>query len=257
MGDFLAAVVREINDNIDCGYKVAGVAVKDTKDTADIEISQNIPLFRSYINLLEVVRQSASRAIIVAMDERRGNLPVNALLDCRMNGIPIIEGETFFEELTGKLLVDKINPSWLIFKEGFNITPAAAFFKRVLGALISVTGLLLTCPLLLLVAVLIKIDSPGPVFFTQERVGKRGEVFSIVKFRSMKADAEKYGAKWAGENDDRVTRVGRVIRKLRIDEIPQMWNVLKGDMNFVGPRPERPVFVSELSGIIRYYKENI
>lgn len=254
VGELLNAIVAEINDNIDCGYKLSGIVVKDKDDDADVVV-KNAPVFFSYDTLLQTVRETGSRAVIVAMDERRGNLPVGELLECKMHGVSIIEGESFFEELTGKLLVDKINPSWLIFREGFVISSFTALTKRLIGAFISFTGLALSFPLLLLIAIMIKIDSSGPIFFAQERVGKAGRTFSIIKFRSMTSDAEKDGAAWASENDQRVTRVGRVIRRLRIDEIPQMWNVLRGDMNFVGPRPERPVFVEELNRKIRYYNQ--
>ena len=252
LGQFLDEVVEEIHGNIDCGYRVAAVAVKEPDQAKNFG---GVSVFSSYSYLLKKVQDAGSRAVIVAMDERRGNLPVNELLECKMHGIPIIEGETFFEELTGKLLVDKINPSWLIFKEGFIISSSSSILKRLVGAVISLVGLVIASPVLLVTAILIKIDSPGPILFSQERVGKDGQTFNILKFRSMRTDAEKDGAKWAKENDDRVTRVGKIIRKLRIDEIPQMWNVLRGDMNFVGPRPERPVFVEELSRKIRYYNQ--
>ncbi len=252
MGHFLNEIIREIDENVDCGFRVAGVAVK-----GDVEREGfgNVPLFDSFNNLLQKVAETGSKAVIVAMDERRGNLPVDELLECKMHGISIIEGETFFEELTGKLLVDKINPSWLIFKEGFMISPLSAGLKRLVGAVIALVGLIVSSPVMLITAILIKLDSEGPILFSQERVGKDGKTFNILKFRSMRTDAEKDGARWAKENDDRVTRVGSIIRKLRIDEIPQMWNVLKGDMNFVGPRPERPVFVETLSKKIRYYTQ--
>ncbi len=252
MGKFLDEVISEINENVDCGYRIASIAVKGECPEADLG---NIPVLNSFDNLLPKAVETGSRTIIVAMDERRGNLPMNELLECKMHGISVLEGETFFEELTGRLLVDKINPSWLIFKKGFMVSTCCSCMKRLMGATISFAGLVFASPIILITAILIKMDSPGPVIFFQERVGKDGQPFNILKFRSMRTDAEKYGALWAKENDDRVTRVGRIIRKLRIDEIPQMWNVLRGDMNFVGPRPERPVFVEDLNKKIRYYNQ--
>jgi len=182
-------------------------------------------------------------------------LPINELLRCKMQGFPIIDGETFIEEITGKLAIDSINPSWLIFKEGFQKAPSTLFGKRITGILFSLTGLLFSLPVTLITAAAIKLESRGPIFFKQTRVGKDGTEFQVIKFRSMRIDAEKDGAKWASADDDRVTRIGRIIRKLRIDEIPQMWNVLRGDMNFVGPRPERPEFVKDLAQKIRYYDQ--
>ncbi len=252
MGEFLNELITEIRENLDCGYRLVSAAVHPDAPAPKLF---NIPIYHSYENLLQTTKASGATAIIVAMDERRGNLPYNQLLECKMNGIDIIEGETFFEELTGRLLVDKINPSWLIFREGFIKSKSSAAIKRIVGFIVSLAGLIIASPIILITAILIKLDSPGPVFFLQERVGRHGKIFKIIKFRSMRTDAEKDGAKWAKENDDRVTRVGRIIRKLRIDEIPQMWNVLKGDMNFVGPRPERPVFVKELAEKIRYYNQ--
>ena len=252
MGEFFEDIFKEIDKNIDCGYKVAAAAAKgELKD----KLPSETRFYDTFDNLYKKVKESGSRAIIVAMDERRGNLPVDELLDCRLKGVPVLEGESFFEEINGRILIDKINPSWLIFKEGFNIKPLAALFKRVFGVVLALIGLAASAPISLLTIILIKLDSPGPVFFIQQRTGKDGKLFNIIKFRSMRTDAEKDGAKWATENDSRVTRVGKVIRKTRIDEIPQMWNVLRGDMNFVGPRPERPVFVDELSRKIRYYNQ--
>ncbi|MBM9616079.1 exopolysaccharide biosynthesis polyprenyl glycosylphosphotransferase [Desulfobulbus rhabdoformis] len=155
--------------------------------------------------------------------------------------------------ISGKILVEKVNPAWLIFSDGFDCSRANYHIKRMLDIFLALCGLLVSSPISLVTALLIKLESPGPIFYCQERVGEKGEVFSIVKFRSMRQDAEKNGAVWAMKNDNRVTRVGGFIRKVRIDEIPQMWNVLKGEMSFVGPRPERPVFVDQLVEKLPYY----
>jgi sugar transferase (PEP-CTERM system associated) len=168
----------------------------------------------------------------------------------------IIDGESFYERITGKLLVEKINPSWLIFSDGFVKSKISKTIKRSVGLLISFCMLVLLSPIILLAAIAIKLDSRGSILFSQERVGEFGKKYTLYKFRSMRADAEEAtGPVWASENDPRVTRVGKLIRKLRIDELPQLWNVFKGDMSFVGPRPERPVFVEKLKETIPYYNE--
>jgi sugar transferase (PEP-CTERM system associated) len=180
-------------------------------------------------------------------------MPINDLLHSKLSGRIIEDGITFYEAITGKILVEKVNPGWLIFSEGFDYGRLTFLIKRVLDLTFAVVGLSLSLPISLLTALLIKLESPGPVFYLQERVGERGKVFPIIKFRSMRQDAEKNGAVWASKNDCRVTRVGKFIRKVRIDEIPQMWNVIRGQMSFVGPRPERPVFVEQLVEKLPYY----
>jgi sugar transferase (PEP-CTERM system associated) len=194
--------------------------------------------------------------IVVGPDERRGGLPMEDLLRCKQSGIDITELATFFERESGKVKLSLAEPSWLVFSRGFDTTPIRRMSKRAFD-LCAASGLLvLTCPLMLLVALAIRIESGRgqPILYRQERVGERGRVFELIKFRSMRTDAEKDGvARWASAADDRVTRVGRVIRRLRLDELPQLWNVLRGDMSVIGPRPERPQFVAELSQKIRYY----
>jgi exopolysaccharide biosynthesis polyprenyl glycosylphosphotransferase len=158
--------------------------------------------------------------------------------------------------MTGKLLLEHINPSWLIFSHGFRITSLSRLAKRVMDFCIALSGLVLSLPLMIIIAVLIKLDSPGPVLFRQKRVGEADTIFTLLKFRTMRTDAENAtGAVWAQKNDPRVTRIGKFLRKSRMDEIPQLLNVLKGDMSLVGPRPERPEFTIELKGIIPYYSE--
>ncbi len=253
-GDFPEKIINEVQGHGDCGFKISGIILlnggKDRQESI-----KGIPCFYNVEDYMSCLKETGAEGIVVAMDERRGRLPVQELLRCKMQGIAVLEGETFYEEITGKIIVDKINPSWLIFHEGFQKSWFMMTGKRVVAILASIVGLLISFPVICLTAILIKIDSPGPVLFRQERVGKDGRVFTLVKFRSMRSDAEDKGARWAKKDDDRVTRVGRIIRKLRIDEIPQMWNVLKGDMSFVGPRPERPVFVSQLRELIAYYDQ--
>jgi sugar transferase (PEP-CTERM system associated) len=191
--------------------------------------------------------------IVVALDDPRGVTPVSALLNCKMRGIPIEQSTTFYERVAGKILVERIAPSWIIFSDGFSLSRWKYHVKRIMDLFFSSILLVVSLPVLLVTALLIKLESSGPVFYFQERVGEGNKLFRIIKFRSMQQDAEKDGAVWARENDDRVTRVGEVIRTLRIDELPQLWNVLKGDMSLVGPRPERQIFVDELAKKIPYY----
>ena len=194
--------------------------------------------------------------IVTAMEERRGNLPVRELLECRLAGIRITQYSGFMERETGKIDLDAFVPSWLIFSDGSTGGSMRLGAKRVVDLLTSLVLLIVTLPVSAMTALLIRATSPGPVLFRQERVGQHGKNFMLFKFRSMREDAELDGVpKWASDNDPRVTVVGRIIRKLRIDEIPQIFNVLKGDMSFVGPRPERPFFVEELARELPYFLE--
>ncbi len=193
--------------------------------------------------------------IVTAMEERRGNLPVRDLLDCRLAGIRITDYAAFMERETGKVDLDGFVPSWLIYSQGSTEAQMRLLIKRGIDMLASLVLVTLTAPVVLIAALLVRATSPGPVLFRQERVGQHGRTFMLYKFRSMRLDAEAGGPKWAAENDPRVTPVGRVIRTLRIDELPQIFNVLNGDMSFVGPRPERPVFVEDLARQLPYYAE--
>ncbi len=252
-GMFPLKIIRELKDNSDCGYKV--IALSTERPYPQNKLLKGIDVIIGFNKLIQIVIDKQIETVVVAMDEKRGKLPVKELLELKVNGIPIIEGETFYEHLTGKILVENINPSWLIFGEGFQKSFITMASKRIVGITLSIIGLLLTSPILIITAILIKLDTPGPVFFKQIRTGKDSKPFVLIKFRSMTVDAEKSGAQWAQKNDPRVTRIGKIIRKLRIDEIPQMWNVLKGEMSFVGPRPERPEFVKELAQKIPYYEQ--
>lgn len=191
--------------------------------------------------------------IIVALDERRGRLPTEQLLLCRLKGIRVDDGMAFTEELAGKLSVENLHPSSLIFTNGFKKSVLSKNVKRCVDVVASSVGLFLSMPFCLLIALAIKLDSKGPVFYSQERMGKNGKIFRLIKFRSMGVDAEKNGPVWAGSCDERITRVGRLIRKSRLDELPQMISVLRGEMSFVGPRPERPFFVERLEKEIPFY----
>lgn len=205
--------------------------------------------------LQAVVRREKAHKIVISVTDRRGTLPVDDILQCKFGGIEVVDAPSFYEEKTGKLLIENLRPSWFIFSDGFRLTPAFKFFKRVFDVLFAASGLILSALLMPAIALAIKFDSRGPVFFRQVRAGEKEEPFTIYKFRTMRTDAEKNGAVWASEKDPRVTRSGRFLRKSRLDEIPQLFNVLKGDMSFVGPRPERPEFVNELKRAIPYYSE--
>jgi sugar transferase (PEP-CTERM system associated) len=205
-------------------------------------------------HLMEVVHKQKVHRVIVAMPDRRGTIPMPELLELRMRGIKIEEATSWLEKISGKIEVENLYPSWLVFGEGFRRSTAFIVVRRVVSIVISLIGLILALPLFPLIMLAIRLDSRGPVFYTQARVGKAGGVFSVVKFRTMRQDAEAAsGPKWAGDNDPRVTRVGKFLRSSRLDEIPQLWCVLKGDMAFVGPRPERPEFIEWLSKEIPYY----
>jgi sugar transferase (PEP-CTERM system associated) len=206
------------------------------------------------VTLLQQAREAHIKRILVATADLGADLPVHELLRCKAEGFPVEDGHTFYERLLGRILTDRLRPEWLIFSDGFARSGGARAAKRAVD-LIAATGLLVvTLPLCLLVALAIKLQDRGPVLFGQVRVGLQGKLFTLWKFRSMRVDAEaRTGATWAGANDPRITPVGRWIRHLRIDEIPQGWNVLCGDMSFVGPRPERPEFVATLRQKIPYY----
>jgi len=206
-------------------------------------------------NIRDLVEQFGVNEIVVAIRERRGGgLPIAELLKCKLRGVSILDLPTFFERQTGILPLEAINASWMIFSDGFSQGITRDLVKRLFDILVSGAFLLITLPLMVLTGLLIRLESRGPIFYTQERVGQYGTPFTIYKFRSMYTDAEKDGRPvWAAHNDDRTTRVGRLIRRLRIDELPQTINVFLGQMSFVGPRPERPYFVNELAAQIPYF----
>lgn len=213
-------------------------------------------LRRDPSELVGLIRHHQANLVVVAMGEKRARMPLEELLRCRMLGVPILAGEDFLEAIAGRILADHIRPSWLIFSPGFKTNELRRLSKRGVDIFLSALGLLLALPLTALTALAVRLDSRGRVIYRQERVGQYGRLFEILKFRTMVEDAEKdTGPVWATAGDARVTRVGRFLRKSRLDEIPQMWNVLKGDMSFVGPRPERPLFVERLTARLPYYSE--
>ena len=255
-GELAQNIAKEIGENRDCGYQVAAVVIsKGYPGECIVNAPVNI-CKDGYDDLCNDAKAMGIDKIVVAIEERRNGFPIRQLLQCRVDGIEVIEGTTFFEMLTGKLIVEKINPSWFIFSEGFRKSWLRIVMKRTGDLLLSIIMLIFLAPILALVAILIKLDSRGPVFFSQERVGQNRKSYMVHKFRSMVQDAEKKsGPVWAQANDSRVTRIGKFIRKWRIDEFPQLFNVIKGEMSFVGPRPEREFFVKALEEAIPYYGE--
>lgn len=205
----------------------------------------------------ELVEEYQVDRIVVAVADRRGKFPTEELLNLSLSGrVAVEESARYYERLTGKIASEMLRPSWLIFSRGNRFSDFEGHVRRVLNAGFAAVGFVLSLPIMLLTALAVKLDSRGPVFYVQERVGKNGRTFKIIKFRSMRVGAEaKSGPVWAEEDDPRVTRVGRIIRKLRFDELPQFVNVIRGDMNFVGPRPERPMFVEQLGEIVPYYSQ--
>lgn len=217
--------------------------------------SENVLSFGPGESLLTIVEKYRINQIVIAVRDRRGGgLPVKELLQCRLLGVRVTEMPTFFEREYRQVSLESVNPSWMVFGEGFSGGNLRTIAKRLFDLVTSSVLLIVTLPVMLITALCIWLESGFPVFYRQERVGQGGRIFSILKFRSMKLEAEKDGTpRWAAANDDRTTRVGRVIRKLRIDELPQIINILRGEMSFVGPRPERPFFVDKLAEQVPYY----
>lgn len=202
----------------------------------------------------ELVRDYRPQKLILALTERRGNLPLKELMHSKLRGVEVLDATTYYEQVKGCLLVENMQPSVFIFTHRFRMTPFMRSYKRIYDVVFSTVGLIFSAPLFPILAILIKLDSPGPVFFKQLRVGENEVEYFVYKFRTMAQDAEKEtGAVWAQKSDPRVTRIGQFLRKTRIDEIPQLINVLKGDMSFIGPRPERMAFVERLKETIPFY----
>ena len=209
----------------------------------------------SDLSLTQTAQRLGVDEIIVALTERRsGSMPLRELLDCKLSGVRVFDITTYFERMLGQIRIDFVNAGWLIFGDGFNQGFYRTAVKRIFDILCSSVLIVLAAPVMLITAIAIKLESKGPVFYRQERVGFNGKPFLVTKFRSMRTDAEQDGKpRWATANDSRVTRVGNIIRLIRVDELPQLFNVLTGDMSLVGPRPERPFFVEQLTNEIPYY----
>jgi len=253
--DLAVDIYNRISSALDCGYDVKAV-FPDAGDSHREKFGKDITFYYDLDNLYKTALSGKIKKIVVALKEQRGNFPMKQLIDCRSSGLEVIDGCSFYEYLTGKVLVERINPSWLVFSEGFKQSFFRKFFKRSLDILVSFIMLVFLSPIMLIASVFIKIESKGPVIFSQDRVGRNKREFMMHKFRSMVNDAEKKtGPVWACENDDRITKTGKILRKYRIDELPQLWNVLKGEMSIVGPRPERKHFTEDLEKDIPFYAQ--
>jgi sugar transferase (PEP-CTERM system associated) len=205
--------------------------------------------------IVNLKNRRAVDRVIVAMADRRGKMPVLELLELKLSDVKVEDATALTEQISGMIDVDALNPSWLIFSDGFRMSPAFVLARRCISTLLAFACLLVVCPLLPFIALGVKLSSPGPILYKQKRVGRGGSVFYCYKFRTMTADAEaKTGPTWAIDGDSRITKIGRILRKCRFDELPQLWNVLTGDMSFVGPRPERPEFVQSLVEAIPFYQ---
>lgn len=246
------SVERALSRPASSGVEVVGFYLPESEAAQEVSSAR---LVGQGQNLLDVVRQHRVGQVIVAVRERRGGvLPLRELLDCKLHGIQVQDLTCFFERVTGQVRIDSLKASWLIFGDGFRQGWLRAFIKRAFDLVAAMVLLVVTLPIMLITMLLILIEDGAPVFYRQERVGQGGRVFKVIKFRSMRRDAERDGKpRWASANDDRTTRVGRVIRRLRIDELPQLFNVLAGQMSMVGPRPERPYFVDQLTRDIPFY----
>jgi len=254
-GEMAASILARINpSDTELSFKIEG-CIPCGQEEDKVEDCSLIPLPDNWV---EFTKQNNISEIVVAPDERRrsegGNIPVDALLDCKLKGVRVTDPLAFIERELLRIEVSMLRPGWALFSEGFVYSQARDFVKRVFDLFVAGILIFLTWPLMLLTAIAVYLESGGPVIYKQVRVGLNGKEFSINKFRSMTQDAEKDGkAVWATKNDARVTRVGAFIRNTRLDELPQLYNVLKGDMSFVGPRPERPQFVEELKAEIPFY----
>jgi sugar transferase (PEP-CTERM system associated) len=258
-GSLAASLLHEIESRPELGIRIAGRAeMLGNGDHPGNQEGGRLPITLSQTGFFENLAVSRPirgvDRIVVAIEERRGKLPVDLLLSLKNRGVQVQDGNDVYESITGKVPIESIRLSWLLFAPGSHASRLFLFYKRLVSVVISIIGLLITLPLLPFVALAIRLSSRGHVLYSQCRVGRDGVVFRCYKFRTMRSDAEAdTGPTWAKDDDPRITRVGKFLRKTRIDEIPQLWNVLRGDMSLVGPRPERPEFVEGLNQEIPYY----
>ncbi|MGA2049854.1 MAG: TIGR03013 family XrtA/PEP-CTERM system glycosyltransferase [Terracidiphilus sp.] len=248
LGDGVRArhVVEILRTRRDAGMEVV-------EGVANGEFNSDLERFATDLRAFRTPKPRIDR-VIVAMENRRGSMPVRELLDLRLKGVVVEDAGTLMERLLGKLPLEGLNPSTLIFTQGFNVRASQQIVRRLISMTVAFIGLAICLPFIPLIILAVRLSSPGPIFFRQTRVGLRGRHFSVIKFRTMRQDAEAHGAVWATKDDPRVTSLGRFMRKTRLDEIPQLWNVLRGEMGFVGPRPERPEFVQWLASEIPFYE---
>jgi sugar transferase (PEP-CTERM system associated) len=250
--DAAVRLAKELYERRDLGVEIVGFIDPDPGRIGEPVINPGV--IGTVEDIPAIVRARSVDQVVVSLSDARGKLPMDKLLDMKLDGVSFEHLASVYEKYTGKIAVENLRPSWLIFSPGFKKSRFQQFAKRTLDVVVAVVGLVLAAPIMLIVAAAVKLTSKGPALYAQERVGLHGRVFTVSKFRSMREDAEKEtGAVWARKDDDRITTVGRILRRTRLDELPQLWNVLCGHMSFVGPRPERPEFVSSLTQQIPFY----
>jgi sugar transferase (PEP-CTERM system associated) len=252
-GELAETVAHQLKSRPDLNLSIVGFL--KSQDDSIVSVPAEHKVLGKLQDLVDVVRATRAEKVIVALKERRLILPVRELVRLRMEGIVVEDAQNTLSALSGRVCLNNLQPSWFVFSEGFRRSKMLLAVKRQVDILCASVGLILSSPIMLAVALAVRLDSPGPVIYRQKRVGLAGRCFNVLKFRSMFIDAEKDGAQWATADDNRLTRVGAFIRKYRLDEFPQFVNVIRGDMSFVGPRPERPEFVEELRNAIPYYDE--
>jgi sugar transferase (PEP-CTERM system associated) len=254
-GDLALRVAREYARRNDLSASVAAFVESDHGDRRAVGTIVGCPVIEVTEGLESIVPRLDINKVIVALEDRRGALPIKELVKLRVQGIRVEDAHTTMAALSGRVWLNTVKPSWFVFTEGFHRSKATAFLKRAIDLVCAGLGLVVSLPIMAGVALAVRLGSKGPIIYRQERVGWRGRCFEVLKFRSMTTEAEANGAQWASEGDPRITGVGRILRKYRLDELPQFINVIRGDMSFVGPRPERPVFVKQLREHISYYDE--
>ncbi|MEP6708465.1 MAG: TIGR03013 family XrtA/PEP-CTERM system glycosyltransferase [Pyrinomonadaceae bacterium] len=253
-GELAVDVARETLERPDAGFRIVGFVADDPALLGKSLINPRVVGLTS--DLPGLVQREHIDRIVVAIGDRRGQFPTQQLLRLSLSGnVSIEECASFYERLTGRVSLDMVRPSWLIFSGRGRQAPMNLIARSLMHRVAALVGAILSLPIAILTALLIKVDSTGPILYKQERVGKNGRTFMLMKFRSMRVNAEENGPVWATKEDDRTTRVGRIIRRIRVDEIPQFWNILCGDMSFVGPRPERPHFVAQLAQEVPFYEQ--
>jgi len=249
-------VARALTTRNDLNVNLVGFIEAKSGDSGPVKSLFGHPVVGAAEDLEKLAADYCVARIVVALEDRRGRLPVRELVRLRVQGVGVEDVHSTMSALTGRIWLESIHPSWFVFGEGFHRSRLNLAVKRALDLSFGIFGLVISLPVMALVAIAVRLDSKGPALFRQDRVGLRGRTFDVLKFRSMQLDAEESGgAQWAAKDDPRITRVGRFIRKFRLDELPQFFNVIQGNMSFVGPRPERPVFVEQLRKKIPYYDE--
>jgi len=252
-GDTARKVTRQILDQRDFAYDVVGFIDDDASRIGERIVNPGIVGTPADIGRL--IAEHKIDRIIVGLSDRRGKLPVDELLSAKLRGVRVEDATTTYERITGKILIDDLRPSWLIFSDGFHVSRLSRWTKRAIDLTLAMILAICAAPFMVLTAIAVALESGFPILYCQERVGESGRTFTLFKFRSMRKDAEQGRPMWAADGDERVTRIGRFIRLTRLDELPQIWNILRGDMSFVGPRPERPFFVAELAKEIPFYMQ--